>query len=198
MSKFRKKPIVIEAYQTTYPKPIETLEGTMMANPGDWIITGVNGEQYPCKPDIFAKSYDPVDATPPPAPVDEAGLRAAERPTIVCLCGSTRFAKEFADANLRETLAGRIVLTIGCNMRDDDLFAALDPEELRRIKIALDALHFRKIELADEILVLNVGGYIGDSTRNEIRHAQSLGKRVRWLESDAIAAALAARTGETE
>lgn len=77
MPKFRKKPIVIEAYQTPYPKPIETLEGTMMANIGDWIITGVNGEQYPCKPDIFAKSYEPVDGVSPSAEAD-AFRRGAE------------------------------------------------------------------------------------------------------------------------
>ena len=59
--KFRKKPVVIEAYQTDVELDIETLEGTMCANVGDWIITGVNGEQYPCKPDIFAKSYEAVE-----------------------------------------------------------------------------------------------------------------------------------------
>jgi hypothetical protein len=58
--KFRKKPVVIEAYQTDKPLDIETLEGTMHADPGDWIITGVHGEKYPCKPDIFALTYEPV------------------------------------------------------------------------------------------------------------------------------------------
>lgn len=58
--KFRKKPIVIEAYQTSEMRVIETLEGNMIASPGDWIITGVNGEQYPCKPDIFEKTYELV------------------------------------------------------------------------------------------------------------------------------------------
>ncbi len=61
MAKFRKKPVVIEAYQTDKEMFIETLEGTMKADPGDWIITGVNGEQYPCKPDIFEKTYEPVE-----------------------------------------------------------------------------------------------------------------------------------------
>ncbi len=56
--KFRKKQIVIEAYQTDKEMIIHTLEGDMLASPGDWIITGVNGEQYPCKPDIFEKTYD--------------------------------------------------------------------------------------------------------------------------------------------
>lgn len=56
--KFRKKPVVIEAYQTEQDIDIPTLEGIMHASPGDWIITGVNGEQYPCKPDIFEKTYE--------------------------------------------------------------------------------------------------------------------------------------------
>lgn len=58
--KFRKKPIVIEAYQTEVAFEIKTLEGNMQASPGDWIITGISGEQYPCKPDIFEKTYEPV------------------------------------------------------------------------------------------------------------------------------------------
>lgn len=63
MARFRKKPVIIEAEQWQGPKPkfIETLEGVMRANPGDWIITGVNGEKYPCKPDIFEKTYEPID-----------------------------------------------------------------------------------------------------------------------------------------
>lgn len=56
--KFRKKPVEVEAYQTRETKYIKTLEGVMKASPGDWIITGVNGEQYPCKPDIFEKTYE--------------------------------------------------------------------------------------------------------------------------------------------
>ena len=59
--KFRKKPVVIEAYRTDKEMVIHTLEGDMTAQAGDWIITGVNGEKYPCKPDIFEKSYEPVE-----------------------------------------------------------------------------------------------------------------------------------------
>lgn len=59
--RFRKKPVVVTAYQTDVEIQIETLEGIMTASPGDWIITGVNGEQYPCKPDIFEKTYEPVE-----------------------------------------------------------------------------------------------------------------------------------------
>lgn len=59
--KFRKKPIVIEAYQTKEEHIIQTLEGPLRAAPGDWIITGIRGEQYPCKPDVFEKTYEPVN-----------------------------------------------------------------------------------------------------------------------------------------
>lgn len=61
MPKFRKRPVVVEAFQIDYPMVIHTLEGDMRADPGDWIITGVNGEQYPCKPDIFEKTYEPAE-----------------------------------------------------------------------------------------------------------------------------------------
>lgn len=58
--KYRKKPVVIEAYQTDVEVKIETLEGVMTANPGDFVITGVKGEVYPCKPDIFWATYEEV------------------------------------------------------------------------------------------------------------------------------------------
>lgn len=105
--------------------------------------------------------------------------------TIVCLCGSTRFYEAFRDANLNETLAGRIVLTIGCDLRSDkELFQGMSEERLAVLKAELDELHLRKIELADEVLILNVGGYIGQSTARELAYAQSLGKRVRFLEPE--------------
>jgi hypothetical protein len=104
-------------------------------------------------------------------------------PKIVCLCGSTRFSEAFQKANLTETLAGRIVLTIGFDMRSDAaLFEGWGVREVEAIKARLDELHLRKIDLANEILVLNVGGYIGESTRREIEYARSIGKKVRWLE----------------
>lgn len=60
MAKYRKKPIVIEAYQTDKEMIIRTLEGDMKASVGDYIITGLRGEQYPCKPDIFNATYEKV------------------------------------------------------------------------------------------------------------------------------------------
>lgn len=61
--KYRKKPVVVEAYKTDKEFIIHTLEGDMKASVGDYIITGVNGEQYPCKPDIFEKTYEAVTNT---------------------------------------------------------------------------------------------------------------------------------------
>lgn len=60
MAKYRKKPVVIEASQVSEVEDIVTLEGTMRAEVGDWIITGVKGERYPCKPDIFEATYEAV------------------------------------------------------------------------------------------------------------------------------------------
>lgn len=108
---------------------------------------------------------------------------APERPTIVCLCGSTRFWREFQAAGLRETLAGKIVLSIGAaSGTDEEHFGDMPREEQDRIKRELDELHLRKIDLADEVLILNVGGYIGESTRRELDYARSLGKTIRFLE----------------
>ncbi len=108
------------------------------------------------------------------------------RPIIVCLCGSTRFKNEFVRQNLKETLSGKIVLSIGCDMKtDDEIFGHLSPEELSDTKRRLDELHFRKIELADEVLILNVDGYIGESTNNELNYAKKLNKYIRFLEEQA-------------
>lgn len=108
----------------------------------------------------------------------------AQRPTIVVLCGSTRFSADFQSANLRETLAGKIVLSIGCDMRSDaEIFGDMSADELANVKADLDNLHKRKIDLADEVLVLNVGGYIGESTMSEIEYAEALARPIRYLES---------------
>lgn len=106
------------------------------------------------------------------------------RPVVVCLCGSTRFSQAFRDANLSETLAGRIVLTIGCDtLPDHDLFPTLSSAERTALTTQLERLHLCKIDLADEVLILNVDGYIGESTRCELAYARAHGKRIRFLES---------------
>uniref|UniRef100_A0A6M3JW18 Uncharacterized protein n=2 Tax=viral metagenome TaxID=1070528 RepID=A0A6M3JW18_9ZZZZ len=97
------------------------------------------------------------------------------RPKIVCLCGSTRFIQEFQDHYARLTDEGCIVLTVGRVVPQHE-------QHLERKK-KLDELHLRKIDLADEVLVLNVGGYIGESTANEIAYAEKKGKPVKYLEA---------------
>lgn len=106
-----------------------------------------------------------------------ADLIEKNRPTIVCLCGSTRFSEAFRKANLVETLEGKIVLSIGCDFKSDDALGL--PEDA---KAMLDELHKRKIDLADEVLILNVGGYIGSSTMSELEYAREHNKRIRYLE----------------
>lgn len=100
-----------------------------------------------------------------------------ERPIIVCLCGSTRFKDAYFEANFNETQAGKIVLTVGWYSHTDQRHD-LPPDA----KVKADLLHFRKIELADEVLILNVGGYIGESTKNELEYARKLCKTIRFLE----------------
>lgn len=113
---------------------------------------------------------------------DAATDTTAPLPTVVCLCGSTRFWREFQRAGLAETMAGRIVLSIGAATgTDDEHFGNLPKEEYDRIKEMLDSLHLRKIDLCNEVLILNAQDYIGDSTRRELAYARSHGKRVRWL-----------------
>lgn len=103
-----------------------------------------------------------------------------ERPEIVCLCGSTRFADAFLDEQFRLTVEGKMVLTVAGCWKDshDDAWAEIDDRDKER----LDALHFRKIELADRVHVLNVDGYVGSSTTNEVEHAIETGTDVTWLE----------------
>lgn len=113
-------------------------------------------------------------------------FRREERRVIVCLCGSTRFSEAFREANLRETLAGKIVLSVGCDTKSDQGLGLTDAD-----KATLDLLHLDKIDLADEVLVLNLGGYVGDSTRREVLHALARRKVIRWLEPDRIPADLA-------
>lgn len=100
----------------------------------------------------------------------------SNKPTVVCLCGSTRFKDEFIAANFRETMAGKIVLTVGWfGHADGDVYMLSEAE-----KAMLDELHKRKIDLADEVLVISPGGYIGDSTRSEIEYAQQMGLPIRF------------------
>jgi hypothetical protein len=105
-------------------------------------------------------------------------------PEIVTLCGSTRFAELFQIVNLRQTIAGRIVLSIGCDSHSDaDLATMRDMGwSIDEAKPGLDELHKRKIDLSNRIIVISDDtGYIGDSTASEINYAIEHGKPVEWL-----------------
>jgi hypothetical protein len=94
---------------------------------------------------------------------------------IVCICGSTRFKQSWIAENARLTSAGYIVLAVGLWGHHERVY----PDEATKVK--LDDLHKRKIDLCDWVWVLDVGGYIGESTRSEIEYAQKLGRPVRYL-----------------
>ena len=104
---------------------------------------------------------------------------------VVTLCGSTRFKEQFMDAQKRLTLAGYIVISVGLfgHAGDQEVWDGMDEGTLSKTKEMLDDMHKRKIDMADEIYVINVGGYIGDSTRSEIQYAEEHGKPVRYYQN---------------
>ena len=103
---------------------------------------------------------------------------------VITLCGSTRFKDEFMQAQKQLTLAGNIVISVGLfgHSGDREVWEDMDEGTLTKTKEMLDDMHKRKIEMADEIFVIDPGGYIGESTASEIRYARQTGKTVRYLE----------------
>ena len=97
---------------------------------------------------------------------------------IITLCGSTKFKEEFMRQQKRLSLEGNIVISVGLFGHSGDT-EAMD----EATKEMLDDMHKRKIDLADEIFVINVGGYIGKSTKSEIEYAHATGKKVNYLEN---------------
>ncbi len=115
----------------------------------------------------------------------EKGLNVENRKyPVITLCGSTRFKDEFMEAQKRLTLAGNIVISVGLfgHSGDSEVWENMDEGTLTATKEMLDDMHKRKIDMADSIYVINVGGYIGDSTRSEIEYALSHDKTVEYLE----------------
>lgn len=96
------------------------------------------------------------------------------RPKIVCLCGSTKFKKEFESVNRDFTINGHIVLSVGVFGHAEGVELA---EEMKR---RLDGLHLRKIDMSDFVYVINPSNYVGESTRREIAYAESIGKEVKY------------------
>ncbi len=96
---------------------------------------------------------------------------------VITLCGSTRFKDEFLEVQKRLTLEGNIVISVGLfgHSGDDEVWS-------EGVKEMLDDMHKRKIDMADEIFVINKNGYIGTSTRSEIEYAEKAGKQVKYFE----------------
>lgn len=103
---------------------------------------------------------------------------------VITLCGSTRFKDQFMEMQKKLTLEGYIVISVGLfgHAGDHEVWDGMDEGTLSKTKEMLDDMHKRKIDMADEIYVINVGGYIGDSTRSEIQYAEEHGKTVRYYQ----------------
>ena len=103
---------------------------------------------------------------------------------VITLCGSTRFKKEYIEAQKRLTLAGNIVISVGLfgHAGDDEVYEGPEEDGVPAMKRMLDDMHKRKIDMADSIYVINVRGYIGESTRSEIAYAAAHGKGIDYLE----------------
>ena len=99
---------------------------------------------------------------------------------VITLCGSTRFKNEFIEAQKSLTLEGNIVISVGLfgHSGDSEVWENMDEGTLTRTKEMLDYMHKRKIDMSDAIYVINVGGYIGDSTKSEIKYAKEQGKDI--------------------
>ena len=104
---------------------------------------------------------------------------------VITLCGSTRFKNEFIEAQKRLTLEGNIVISVGLfgHSGDNEVWENMSEDTVTKTKEMLDDMHKRKIDMADEIFVINVGGYIGDSTKSEIEYAKATGKGIKYLEN---------------
>ncbi len=111
-------------------------------------------------------------------PYDQiGGIALVGKYKVITLCGSTRFKDAFLEMQKRLTLEGNIVISVGLFGHSGDNEAWVEGT-----KEMLDDMHKRKIDMADEIFVINVGGYIGDSTRSEIEYAKKTGKSIHYLE----------------
>ena len=103
---------------------------------------------------------------------------------VITLCGSTRFKDQFMEAQKKLTLEGNIVISVGLfgHSGDQEVWENMDEGTLTKTKEMLDDMHKRKIDMADAIFVINVGGYVGSSTKSEIEYAIAHYKEVRYLE----------------
>ena len=104
---------------------------------------------------------------------------------VITLCGSTRFKEQFMQVQKELTLKGCIVISVGLfgHAGDGEVWEKMAEGTITKTKEMLDDMHKRKIDMSDEIFVINVGGYIGESTKSEIEYAKKIGKIVNYLEN---------------
>ena len=103
---------------------------------------------------------------------------------VITLCGSTKFKEEFMRVQKELTLKGNIVISVGLfgHSGDNEVWENMDDGTFTKTKEMLDDMHKRKIDMSDEIFVINVNGYIGESTKSEIEYAIKNNKNVNYLE----------------
>ena len=119
--------------------------------------------------------------------IKQAKIEENERPKIITIIGSTRYINEMSLIGWEFEKQGHIVLnprllppTYIRKSNDDGRHAA----ESENVKEIIDKTYLHKVAMADEIFVVNINGYIGDSTRNELNHAIKLNKKIVWLEPE--------------
>jgi hypothetical protein len=144
---------------------------------GRWICTGTEGDN-----EILCDlpEWCPL---PSHSAIQQPGQQ--ERTPIICLCGSTRFTREMLIKQWELTKQGYIVVS-WCAL-PDDYYKGEDKAHVgdqEGVKMFVDEIHKRKIDISDEVLVIDIGGYIGESTRSEINYAAKQGKPIRYLSEE--------------
>lgn len=142
----------------------------LIGNPG----ANISGSTD-CACDEWQRDYKSFLSTLPEEKEEKKGGK------IICYCGSLRFKEQFQEMELRSLNEGNIALLPCCMFVDiERKFGKVGYKE------KADEIHKRKIDLADEVYIINPGGYVGESTRNEIEYAQSKGKRIKYYSVDGI------------
>jgi hypothetical protein len=102
---------------------------------------------------------------------------------VITLCGSTRFKEAFMEIQKKLTLEGNIIISVGMfgHSGDNEVWEGMTEDTLTHTKLMLYDMHKRKVDMADEIFVINMGSYIGSSTKSEIEYAKNTGKKIRYL-----------------
>jgi hypothetical protein len=142
--------------------------GTIYASPYDLFMNEVDHNIFPGAEQKYVMEY----------------VRTKKNHNVITLCGSTKFKAEFERLNKELTLKGNVVISLGTyeHSGDSEVWEGMEDGTYTKTKLMLDEMHLQKIDMCDQIMVVNVGGYIGESTANEIEYAKLLGKDILYLE----------------